>query len=413
MRRQRYGQNSTVATSGRVGNLIPIAMTEVVPGDTISGSIEANLMSDVCVGFCTNRAYFDVFTFYIPYRLLWSGFPDFIIKGTGTLPLVTNLFHAAFEQQFTTTAVANEHTKLVPWSRRAYNAIYNEFFKLDDTTAAGTDDNVVLPTNYRPSTFHQSEPAMSPVANVAASLGVDDIREAFAKDQFDKTREYYGDKYIDYLRAMGVTPSWSILEKPEVLAKSNQAAAYKLTDSSNQSATVDLSQIAGYWTGKTENRISKKFIPEHGLIYSVAVMRIDMYSLESTHPVSANTLPEHYWSPEYDVIKERAYPNSLWLDVATAVENVTNLPNWEHLRKGTTLGLHGRQTAENQGYSWNQNFATVAAYTSVIPGEWANAFQMQIGDEPDSDSLAQFAIQANNRLVKQSPVGTRTQAPLR
>ena len=158
MRRKPINQNFQTNTTAQVSGLTPLGFVEVVPGDTFSGTLEVNCKSATTVGVVGNRAYLDLYAFYCPYRILWEGFPDFLTKGEGSLPTVSNLCEIAFETKFTTTPAAGAFTELVPFQRRCMNICYDRFFKRAVTADYGLDNNSVVTTFYRPSTFHEAIP---------------------------------------------------------------------------------------------------------------------------------------------------------------------------------------------------------------------------------------------------------------
>lgn len=414
MKRYKYGLNSTVVQSGRTGLLTPLCVQEVIPGDTLQGSLAIDFRTANVKKMCLNRAFYDVYTFYVPYRLVWSGFPTFLIKGTGTVPKVTDLFPSCFERDFTTDPVANVYTKLVPYLRRSLNMIYNKFFKEGEQVLLGEDDNGVPSVWYRSSDFYKSE---LPVARIqttidtsGSTLDVDDIRAAFAKDMFDKVRQFYGDTYVDYLNSLGVATGWTIQDEPELIARSQNDIHFKQTAATVDDANTDVGQIAGTFVGQMNHRIPRKFFPEHGVVFTVAVFRPEIMSTLGTHPISAHELQSDFWSPEREVVKVRDYKTALWLGSAVGLELQTELPNFEHLRRGLN---YSTQKVVTDGYHAAVAPATIDDYRRVKAGNWVNAFENNLGEYPDGAVDADYVVRTITKLAKQSPLGTRVNQPLR
>ena len=59
------------------------------------------------------------------------------------------------------------------------------------------------------------------------------------------------------------------------------------------------------------------------------------------------------------------------------------------------------------------NLTTVGSYKTVSPTALDTLFQNYIGKIPAGATDAQMCLAADHRLVKRSPVGTRTNAPIR
>jgi len=413
MKRFKYGINGQTINAGLVGNLLPMSFTEVAPGDTINGVIKSQMYSATTQGLIANRAYYDAYAFYVPYRLLWDGFTDFITSGSGSVPKVTDKFYEVFEKQFVTDVNTGNYTKLVPWNRRAYNMIWNKFFKREDVADAGLDDNNVLSVSFRASDFHRSEPDHDQVTvsidTSGASLDVDDIRGAFAVDQYHKLKQYYGDEYHDFLRALGVSTGWTVNDEPERLAIKSTSARYHITNATAEGTSIYVGDFGGKWTASNDLRIPRKFFPEHGIIVTVAAFKPEQFALTGTHPISCNELATDFWTPEWDMIKERLYPTSLWYGVA---EGDQKLPNFEHMRKGLNMSAHGLNVTEVSAFAFQKDMTSTDDYKEH--GDWSNVFQGSIGKIPSSASVdAQVGISAVTNLIRRSSVGTRTGAPLR
>ena len=212
-------------------------------------------MSDTVLSPIFNRVYFDIIMVYSPFRILDESFPDFLINGTGSIPTVSDKWDFNFEKEFTIPAGAAA-TSNVAWQRYMYNATWNRFVRrADQSDAVNTDTNRAA-VSYRPSTWHESVPeggslAAETVDTSGSTLSVDDIRQAFNTDRFNNARAFYGDRYVDYLSAVGVKADWSILEEPQMLASKKNTMKFQLVNPTTPDATTPEAPQGipgGYWT---------------------------------------------------------------------------------------------------------------------------------------------------------------------
>ena len=329
MRRYNYGQNFQAFNSSKFSWLTPLGFFEVAPGDTVSGKFTADAISDTLKRKIMNRVYFDVYAFYVPFRLLQDDWPDFIGDKdyTGSGPItVTNVSKFHFEN-----GVAGETNNGLP--RAAYNLIWNKFFRLTNYQPEQPFDNfLALAANQRESTFHEScwppgsiDDTTVAIDVVGEQVSVDALRRGFAEDRWTKTREYYGTKYVDYLSALGVRIPWSIAEEPELIGKSNKDWRLNQT-----TATVDgvaagggennfVGNPAGFWETQNACRIKPTFCPEHGLIYMCGVARVDIPNRSGNkHPLFAkygqqdNFARERFYSPEFETKRIQTVRDSLF-----------------------------------------------------------------------------------------------------
>lgn len=90
-------------TTMRFGDLVPICVMEAIPGDKFTISSETFIRLQPMITPMMHRCDFTVHYFYVPNRILWSGFEDFI---TGNRALETGLNTPALPY-FTTTKIAS------------------------------------------------------------------------------------------------------------------------------------------------------------------------------------------------------------------------------------------------------------------------------------------------------------------
>ena len=75
MRRYQYRLNDQNVSLAGWGQVTPLKYMETVPGDTIGGTITVKSRSALTDKVIHSRAYYDLYAFYCPIRLLWDKFP--------------------------------------------------------------------------------------------------------------------------------------------------------------------------------------------------------------------------------------------------------------------------------------------------------------------------------------------------
>jgi hypothetical protein len=275
------------------------------------------------------RAYLDLYAFYVPFRLLWDQWVEFItLAGNDaalpTVPTVTDLFERAFEFR-------NDGVELVPWNRRAYNKVYNSHFAVsENSSSVGLDDTNIHIALQRPSTLEVGRAVTNiPSEDISTAANVDDLREAFAKDQFQKLRNYYGDRYVDYLGAVGVKVPWTIQDDPETIGKQHRDWRYRQV---NGTQDQSLGEAAGMFESSSTMNIKRTFIPEHGMLCFLQVCRADpMMTLSPQGVQTSKVSRDQYWSPEFQMNKDTTFPQ--WV-LGNAQVLARRQPYFEDYRKG-------------------------------------------------------------------------------
>lgn len=197
-KRNRFNYKPDHLFTGKMGPLMPFIQFEVVPGDTFK------VVADNMTRFqaMLSPAYAKIYTythfFFVPYRLLWDEWEDFITKGEdGTaapnfpkisFPSGQNVGTLAdyFGLPTNEPAVGSTPARTVPMTVsalpfRAYALIYNEWYRNQNlqnevgfSTASGTDtttNTTLLSRNWRPDYMTQNLPFRQRGPQVLAPLG--------------------------------------------------------------------------------------------------------------------------------------------------------------------------------------------------------------------------------------------------
>ena len=126
---------------------MPLKYVEVVPGDTISGTFKTKSRSAITVKPIYSRAYFDLYAFYVPYRVLWADWKNFI-QGTGsfTFPVLKSVRPWNFE-----THTINTGNNFLG---DAYHHIWNRFFDLKSTYGSDSAETIPNTTGSGSSSYY-------------------------------------------------------------------------------------------------------------------------------------------------------------------------------------------------------------------------------------------------------------------
>ena len=255
--------------------------------------------------------------------------------------------------------------------------------------------------------------------NPVDTTSVDSLRQSFADDCYRKTREFYGAKYTDYLAALGVEASWSILDEPEVIGQKHCDLRYKIINSTANTreapeAGEAVGDPAGYYDGVCSLRIKKTFCPEHGMICVYAVPKIDTYAIRESGPFSI-TKREYteFYQPEQMTIRQMEVNRQL-LNYTAADDDDQRLPVYEDYRKGQNLITANSVTTDaaaaqasmeiglNNAYL--QTFddgETNVSYNYRSPAAIDNAFQGRLGGNSE---LINYQITSAHKLMRLSPL---------
>lgn len=263
---------------------------EVCPGDTWSGIIGQLMRFSPLKKPLLFDLFIDNFIFYIPHRLVYANWEDFIAEGpmstpTYSLPTVNvSSGNQAYESLF---MVANSSSSTTYSAMRlyAYNLVYNEFFRDDEQPVINPTN---LPTQYGLEVnfkkdywtelqdvvgYGEEDHYFDTNVGSGTQGSARDVLDAIARQKIAQKRATYGTRYVDILRQWGINVNYQMLQRPEVVAISRGSA--NVTDVVNTSNT-NLGALAGHAISGGRLKIRRKTFPEHGTLLGLTVVRPPM-----------------------------------------------------------------------------------------------------------------------------------------
>nr|QJB21671.1 MAG: major capsid protein [Microvirus sp.] len=138
MKRSKHALSYYQNQSMNMGSLTPIGCMEVLPGDTIQHAVRSLVRLSELVSPVMHPVHAKIHHFFVPYRLIWDDFEDFITKGPeGT----SNPVYPTISLAGCTASSLGNYLGLPVFSStrdvsalpfRAYALIFNEYYRDQD-----------------------------------------------------------------------------------------------------------------------------------------------------------------------------------------------------------------------------------------------------------------------------------------
>lgn len=182
MKRNKHSLSNYKLLTADMGKLIPIGLTECLPGDTIQQSTSMLLRMSPLVSPVMHPVSVRIHHWFVPHRLSYTGWEDFITGGplgTGSaVPYPTNpatvnaSLGSLYDYLGVPTGVVLPVGTLSLLPLRAYNAVFNEYYRDEDlVTAALPDDNVVRSVSWEKDYYTAARPWTQKGPAVTVPLG--------------------------------------------------------------------------------------------------------------------------------------------------------------------------------------------------------------------------------------------------
>lgn len=162
MKRGKFNLSYTKLLSMDMGELVPVGLTEVLPGDTVQQATSALLRCSPLLAPVMHPIRVAIHHWYVPHRIIWEDFEDFITGGsdgmddsvfpTITMPAVGGATVGGLADYLgVPTGVNSLAVSALPF--RGYAKIWNEYYRdqdlqseltIDDTSGPDTTTNTAL-----------------------------------------------------------------------------------------------------------------------------------------------------------------------------------------------------------------------------------------------------------------------------
>lgn len=279
---------------------IVVGRKPVYPGENAEVTVKAFLEGPVTAGL-RNLAVASCYLFYVPHRLVWSGFPDWVSDTESglNLPTTSTIFTEVWDTG------ANVKSALF---RRAYKLVYNQFFGDEAIGQGGNawytdplDDTVT--TVMRLKTVNQmaahmvtddlevpTDTYVAPVVTSNAQIDLGELERRMRARKSNQTERFQGAKYVDYLRRCGVNVRDPLIDNPELLGAKSMVIA-PTSDTATAGSTTPAVTVGDRYgkysvTIEAQSR-GKKFFPEHGYIVALAALRPVVAYTDMNYPVES------------------------------------------------------------------------------------------------------------------------------
>lgn len=229
-----------LANTGKYGRLVPFSYHHVFAGESqhnikTSMTFQSNPVTPRLAG-CT----VDIWYYYVPHRLVWSDFPEWVMGDSNHTTPTTNA--ASGNSLFG----INSNSTSAHILADSYSMIVNQYFReehdqfqLDNSTPVPA----VLPIVDRTAETQGDEDYEEEDETIDVSSGTLSVREIErkrAKLAYERKVESLDGKYTSWLRAQGVNANEAVAQIPEFLGHYRKYIKPQQTVNDGSGATVQM-----------------------------------------------------------------------------------------------------------------------------------------------------------------------------
>ena len=369
------------------GQLIPVMCDEVVPGDFFKIGNQMVIRFQPLVAPILHEINVYVHYFFVPYRLLWDQWEDFITGGvTGDLtptiptwsptPVTGNALNSLWDYLGFPTGIIPAGALPLDFPRRAYNMVWNEYYR-DETlqTEVALTNEAILLRNWAKDYFTSSltsqqrgtAPALpiagtasavfasqdgydaqmsfeylastmhlrTRVANIlnhntvdlstATAFDIADLRLAFQIQKWMERNNRAGARYTEFLEAhFKVSPRDDRLQRPEYIGGSKAPVIVsEVLQTSSTDTESPQGNLAGHALTVSEAFCGKYHAQEYGLILGMMSVMPKASYSQGINRQWLRRTKYDFYFPEFANLSEQAIERAEIYASAVEAENLT------------------------------------------------------------------------------------------
>lgn len=363
-------------TTCDMGQLIPIAALDVLPGDTFIHGTSALVRLAPLVNPVMHNVDVSIHHWYVPNRILWSDWDTWITGENDAVPAPT-IADGGSSDLGDYLGMSVGEVDALPF--RAYNKIWNEFYRDQDLQNPIDEDQTQVQrvcwdkdyfTTARPAPqqgdaisigFENAEAHVRmqgsgptlligdqndeahriDVGSVSAAIGlkntmsssrlvadlqtasggidINDFRRSMAMQRIAEARARFGERYVDYLRFLGVNPSDGRLDRPEYLGGGKQRVNFSEVLATAEGTNTQVGDMYGHGIAGLRARRYRKMFEEHGWVLSLLSVRPKAVYADGIPRKFLRRDPMDYWQKELETLPwQEIKARELW---STAAED--------------------------------------------------------------------------------------------
>lgn len=296
MKRWGYNIGGYHMYTGELGYLYPICWRSTLPGDTFQISTSILVRLATLVAPIMHPLKVRVSWYYVPYRIMWDDWPDFITGDeTVTHPyfnLVSCTESSIYDYLGIPVAGAGAGEQHAVWPIRAYDMIVNEFYldqeldTLAEVSTAGGQDTTTDKFLYKVRwgkdylTTARTSPVMGETITIPVSSGtpdyvtIEDLRLGKALYRYAENRQRYGNRYSELLNSFGVRGYDSRIDLPVHLGSSSKTVSIsEVLQTAEGTESADVGTMRGHGISAMRTKRMRFYSPEHGIVMGLADIR--------------------------------------------------------------------------------------------------------------------------------------------
>lgn len=193
------------------------------------------------------------------------------------------------------------------------------------------------------------------------SISIDDLRRTIALQRFAEARMRFGERYVDYLRYLGVNPSDGRLDRPEYLGGGKEVLSFSEVLATAETQSQNTGDMLGHGIGMGRTNGFSKTFEEHGWVLTLLSARPKTVYQDALPRKFTRQTGMDYWQKELEVLPwQELWEQEVHIDgLADTVFGY--VPRYEEYRHGCSHVSGSMRGGTENDWHMAREFATPPA----------------------------------------------------
>lgn len=306
MQRNIYDLTHQVHRPGQIGRLQTLSIIPVVAGDSFEFNVDGIMRMTPLRRELTMDSKVDICYFYRPHRHCYGDDWIDFIKGGLDETIDLDTFTMSGEQAQSYLGYTSAIQTYPKWVVDGYFSILNRYFKMPsrpdyqpqklsgDAAKFGLVTTRIGSQMTRPMLYNQvnsSDYTYAAPVSGTANIDIRAIDQIRALYRTEIEREWFAQRYSDIMnKTFGSKINTDADERPELFWRHTEWSSGKEIDGT---AEANLGQFTGKTAYRISHNVPRKYFPEHGAIFVMAVVRFPPVHYRENHHLCRTPQPSY------------------------------------------------------------------------------------------------------------------------
>lgn len=246
----------------------------------------------------------------------------------------------------------------------------------------------------------------------AATGGIDinELRDAISMQRIAEAREFFGSRYVDYLRYYGINPRDGRLDRPEYIGGGRQQLSISEVLSTSDAGTAEVGDLFGHGIAGVRSRRYRKMFEEHGWFIGVMSIRPKGVYQMGIPKKFLRRDPQDFWHRELELLPWQAVNELEIYGQGSSANTFGYVPRYDEYRETQSYVSGTLRQGTEEDWTLAREFSSAPTlnsdFVTCTPSDrvYQDTNQPEMIITTTQDIMAKRLVAANSRMSNRAGI---------